>query len=116
MCMTSRGTWKELERRIARMFKKLDETARRVPLSGLAHFETGADVYVENIPLFIDVKMRKRFLHHTLFRQVREKAKRENRIPILVTHEKGKKKDYIIVMSLYDFIDLMSSKEECPPM
>jgi hypothetical protein len=77
-------TWKQLERRVARVFR-----ARRNSLSGRNSKVTAADcIHPE---LFIEVKLRSRDALFTLFEKVIELANREGKVPVVVLHQKGKK-------------------------
>lgn len=72
--------WKRLERQASQQLGGV-----RNPLSGSASRHSSADV-IEVKP-YVEVKGRKRYHHHTLFREVRGKAREEGKEPILVTHE-----------------------------
>ena len=111
--MTSARTWKRMEREVAAFFREIDKDARRTPLSGNKQIGTLSDI-TTSLPFFIDAKMRASFLHHSLFKEVEEKATKESKIPILVTHEKNKKQDYLVVIRLKDFIEIIRGNYGSP--
>jgi len=102
--MTSNSTWKKLEQRVCEQFG-----GRRNPLSGSnSQHGTSADCIQTAYPqLYIEIKLRASFAHHTLFRSVVEEAAREQRIPILVTHEKHHAGS-LVTLRLDDFLKLIS--------
>ncbi len=76
--------WKDLERATAKALG-----GNRI-LRGSDFSKSEPDVDIEDMPrLKVDCKAHKRFAHHTLLQEVKEKyCKRKNDIPILVTkHE-----------------------------
>lgn len=77
-----RESWKEGERRIAKRFG-----TTRTPLSGINSRHTGSDTLSEF--LFIEVKHRKRIPADKLWGETVEKAKKENKIPLLVFIKKN---------------------------
>ena len=78
-------SWKRIENKVAR---KLG--GRRNPLSGRnSGHGTSADVLLDGNE-YVEVKSRKRMAVFGLFRQVREKARKERKVPVLVLHETGK--------------------------
>ena len=57
---------------------------------------------------YVKVKTRASFAHHSMFREdVEQPAKKENKIPILITHKKGSKSGALVVMKLDDFLELI---------
>lgn len=91
--------WKQTERRIAKAFG-----GKRNSLSGSNSKVTSADVIHSRY--YIEVKERKKIPFYKVFLEVKENAKKEGRIPILVIHEKNRKEDLVII-GMSDFIDLL---------
>ena len=88
-----KGTWKSVESRIAKDFG-----TRRTPLSGINSGHTSSDTLHKE--LFIEVKHRKGGFGLTnLFSKTAELAKKENKIPIVAAHEKGKRGAILILRS-----------------
>ena len=87
-------SWKKAERTVAH---KLGGT--RNPLPGRSGGHTSGDVI--HPALYVEVKQRARFAVLSTMRDTEEKAKKENKIPVLVLHEKGKKKRYYVVPESY---------------
>ena len=101
--MTARRTWKQLEERICRKFG-----GKRNPLSGSnSQHGTSSDCIEIDPELYIEVKLRGAFSHHTLFKDVEKKAKGENKIPLLVTHVKNERGE-LVIMRLDDFFGFFS--------
>lgn len=88
-------TWKDVERRIAGWFG----AKGRTPLSGGNSGHTRSDTLHDS--LFIEVKHRKGGSIFTLYRKVKDLAKKENKIPLIVLHETNKK-DYLVVCEISD--------------
>lgn len=82
--------WKQQERRVAKMFG-----AKRTPLSGSRSLHTGSDIIHPR--LYIEAKYRKRISILDMFPEVAEKAKKENKIPVMVIKSKKLKDDYFMV-------------------
>lgn len=83
-------TWKKVERKVA---KKLN--GKRNPLSGSASRHTAGDVIH---PLFyVEVKHRKRIPFYKEFEKTIKSAEAENKIPVLVMHEKNRKFDIAMI-------------------
>ena len=106
---TSKNTWKELERRICKQFG-----GKRNPLSGSnSGHRTSADcidVNPEFEKFYFEIRLRQNWLHHNMFKEDVEKpAKKENKIPILVTHKKYSKLDSLVTLRLEDFIELVKN-------
>ena len=59
---------------------------------------------------YVEIKYRKTFIHHSLFRAVAAKAKKEGKIPLLVTHVGGEQGE-LVTLRLHDFIELMNGKQ-----
>lgn len=94
--MTSRSTWKNAERAIARFHNP--EEGRRTPLSGMNSGITHSDaVGVDG--MFIETKYRKTWALWSLYSDTKFLAKKECKIPVVAIREKGKK----------GFIDLIHS-------
>lgn len=75
--MTSRSTWKQRERQIAKYFG-----GERVPLSGGNSKITRADVFGAG-NLFVEAKLRARDSSWTLWDKTNEIAKAESKVPVL---------------------------------
>lgn len=82
--------WKAHELRTA---KRLGGV--RNPLSGSLSRHTHADVIHPS--LYIECKYRKRFALLTIMRQVEEKAREENKKPVLVLQERNAKHAYALI-------------------
>ena len=79
-----KGTWKSVESRIAKDFG-----TRRTPLSGINSGHTSSDTLHKE--LFIEVKHRAGGFGVTnLFKKTAILAKKENKVPVVAVHEKGK--------------------------
>jgi hypothetical protein len=59
--------------------------------------------------LYVEVKLRAAFLHHTLFKDVYECGKKEMKTPVLVTHVKNEKSE-LVTIRIEDFIELLQKK------
>ncbi|RLG33696.1 hypothetical protein DRN97_04450 [Methanosarcinales archaeon] len=102
--MTDKRTWQKLEERVCGKFG-----GKRNPLSGSnSKHDTSADC-IECGDLYIEVKLRANFFHHTLFKDVAKKAKKERKLPLLVTHEKGKESE-LVILKIEDFLALTEVK------
>lgn len=88
--MTSRSTWKAHERNTARQFG-----TERNPLSGSCGKHTGSDSL--HPKLFIECKYKKKHSVIGLFRETAEKAKKENKIPIISLKERGTHGTYYLI-------------------
>ena len=102
---TDRSTWKKLERRVCAKFGGL-----RTPLSGSnSQHGTSADCIDSNYPwLYIEIKLRASFLHHTIFKQTATAAKKEGKTPILVTHVKNEDSE-LITLRIEDFLAIVNT-------
>ena len=94
---------RKMERRVA---KAVGGT--RVYGSGGFPMDTKADV--RHPEMFIECKYRKAFMHHTYFHAIKEPARKEDKIPILVTHTNDRQGD-LVVMRLEDFARLIEEGE-----
>jgi hypothetical protein len=95
--VTARETWKKFERKVA---KKIGGV--RTPLSGSHSRHTSGDV-IHDV-FYVECKYRKNFAVVSLFDEVREKAKKEKKIPMLVLKQKNRHGE-LVVMDLNDFVD-----------
>jgi len=97
--MVARDTWKKFERKVA---KKLGGV--RTPLSGSHSRHTSGDVIHDRF--YVECKYRSRFAVVTLFDEVKERAKKEGKIPILALKQKNRRGE-LVVLDLDDFVDLL---------
>lgn len=100
--MTATGTWKSLERKVAKLLG-----GHRNPLSGGASRHTRGDVI--HPTLYVECKLRKRMATWSLFRDTEVLAKLEGKTPIVILKEKGKKGE-LAVLRLTDFVELTKEK------
>lgn len=96
--------WKNIEMRIARYFN-----SERTPLSGSNSRHTESDSL--NKFLFIEVKYRKKIPFLKTFKESVVKAKKENKIPLVVFVEKGSRIP-ILMCNLYDLNKIANVKDE----
>jgi len=107
---TAKESWKALERRIC---EKLG--GRRTPLSGSnSQHGTSADcidVSPEFQKFYFEIRMRQNFSHHTMFiEDVEKPAKKEGKVPILITHKKSAKTGALVVLRMEDFLELLKNE------
>ena len=104
--MTSKRTWQKLEQRVCAKFG-----GRRTPLSGSnSQHGTSADCIETNYPwLYLEVKLRACFLHHTIFNVAAKSAKKEDKTPILVTHVKNEDSE-LVTLKIEDFLRILRSR------
>lgn len=102
--MTPTKTWKSIEAHISRMF-----STTRTPLSGGNSKMTRSDTLHPR--LFIEVKQRKYFSVYPLFRDTKEKGKKEGKIPVVVLHETGSH-DYLVVCEVSDLKKIAEEVKE----
>ena len=76
-------SWKVFERTVARMFG-----TERTPLSGGNSRHTRSDTL--HSKLFVECKKHKKMAIHKLFRETKELADLENKVPVVITKETGK--------------------------
>ena len=89
----SNSTWKQRERNIAKLFR-----TKRVPLSGSnSGHNTSSDTMHQNY--YVEQKHRKRHTTWTLFRDTREKAKKEDKIPIITLTEHNQAGCLVVIHS-----------------
>jgi len=99
---TAKKTWKALESRVA---AKLG--GKRTPLSGSnSQHGTSADVIGGLDWAYVEVKLRAQFMHHALFKAVAVQAKKEGKVPLLVTHQKNDRGE-LVTLRLDDLIKLL---------
>ena len=96
--------WKQTERRIAKLFN-----TRRTPLSGSNSLHTESDTLHES--LFIEIKQRKKIPFLRIFMETIEKAKKENKTPMVIMHETNSRTD-IVMIALDDFLKSFRQKEK----
>jgi len=94
--MSSRSTWKRHERITAKLFN-----TERNPLSGSAGKHTSSDTLHPDFYIECKYKSSGFTLIKNYFMDVVEKAKKENKIPILSLKE-GKKKGFYLVIRAQD--------------
>ena len=92
-------TWKKFERRVAKAFG-----AVRNSLSGGNAKTTRSDVL--HPELFIECKYKTKSSLWTLWRDTKEKAKKEGKTPVLAIGEKGAK-GWLVVVHVKDLQDLI---------
>lgn len=95
---TSRKTWKGLEWRVAKKFG-----TERTPLSGSLSKHTRSDTLHDK--LFIEIKLRSKIPFLKTFKETLKNAEREDKLPLVVMHEKGKHLD-IVMIKLEDFLEI----------
>ena len=84
-------SWKVLERRVAEVLG-----GRRAPLSGSRGSDTTGDVIHPD--LYVEVKQRAAGWHvATLFAEVKAKARKEKKMPVLVIHQRRGRSTLAIV-------------------
>lgn len=91
---------RKMERRVA---KAMGGT--RVYGSGGFPADTKADV--RHLVYFVECKNRANFTHHSEFLKIIQKARAEDKTPILVTHTNDRKGD-LVVLRLEDFVELIT--------
>ena len=96
--------WKRFELRVAKLLGGV-----RNPLSGGASRHTSGDVIHPRF--YIKCKQRAKWLIWTLWENVRRKARKEGKIPLLVIHKKGRK-EALVVLEIKDFVKLTGSGGE----
>ena len=101
--MTSRSTWKKLELKVAKMLG-----GQRNPLSGSASKHTSGDIIHDKF--YVECKYRAKFAVVSLFKEVEEKAKAENKVPLLVLKQKNLRGE-LVVLRLEDFVKLVGGEK-----
>jgi hypothetical protein len=89
--MTSRSTWKRLERETARKLGGV-----RIPISG----RSGTDVLHNKFE--IECKLRSKIGFKRWFDKLKKNASRNNKIPLLILKEKHMKGEFV-VLTMEDF-------------
>lgn len=100
---TSRGTWKAVERKVAKLLK-----GRRNPLSGGSSGHTRGDVIHRDF--YVEIKYRKRWAIWKIWEDTRLKARAEDKLPLVVIKQKGKHGE-LVLLSLQDFVKLVGINE-----
>jgi hypothetical protein len=90
--MTSRGTWKAAERKVAKFFN-----TERTPLSGGCSKHTRSDTLHEKI--YVENKYKKKHTILSLYDDTAMKAKKEKKLPLITIEEKGRSGFWIILKS-----------------
>ena len=102
--MTVSTTWKNLERKTAKILM-----GERIPCSGVSGVKLKGDVFHDRF--FIECKFRAKFFVYSVFQKVKEQASKTGKIPLLVLKEKYKKGE-LVLLDLNDFQKLIGIKEE----
>ena len=106
---TAKRTWQLLEQRVCERFG-----GRRTPLSG-SNSQHGTRSDCINCTLlpnaYVEIKLRATWAHHTLFSEIEKQAKKEKRMPLLVTHTKGDRGE-LVTLRLDDFLSLLHVTDE----
>ena len=103
MSTTTKRAWQKLEQRVCAKFG-----GRRTPLSGSnSQHGTSADCIETDYPgLYIEIKLRACFLHHTIFKLATKAAQKEGKTPILVTHVKNEESE-LVTLRIEDFLEIV---------
>lgn len=104
---TSKSTWKLFERVVAKFFG-----TRRVPLSG-SNSGHGTNSDSLHPKLYIECKVRGKISLWQLFIDTENKAKVENKLPVVAIKQKGEK-GYLLVMRPEDLEKIAKIKSEVP--
>ena len=97
---TSRNTWKQRERQIAKFF-----FSERTPLSGFNSKHTHSDSLSKDF--YVEAKYRAKLSLMTLYKDTEAKAHDEKKIPVVALCEKGKA-GFLVVVSDKHFKRLAS--------
>ena len=102
---TSKSAWKHLERVVADFFG-----TRRVPLSGSnsGHNTNSDSMHKE---LYIECKLRGKFSVWPLFIDTENKAKNEDKIPVVAIKQKGQK-GYLLIIRPEDLLKIADIKRK----
>jgi hypothetical protein len=100
--------WKAIERRVAAFFATV-----RTPLSGSSGKVTASDTHHPR--LFIEIKARAQHSAVTLWRQTRNRAIKEEKIPVVVMAERGRHGFWVLCHSgdLADVAEELRGVKEC---
>lgn len=108
--MTSKSSWKGLERRVCAKFG-----GKRTPLSGSNSMHgTSSDCIETKFPwLYLEIKLRASFYHHAIFKDAAKMAQREiyenqPKTPILITHVKSEESE-LVTLRIEDFLAILHS-------
>lgn len=101
--MTSRSTWKGLERKISKSLG-----TERTPLSGGNSKQTRSDTLSDKF--FCEVKLRASFSIVALYRKTSEMARKEAKIPVLCIKEKSRHGELAVIDWDY-FIELIGGNK-----
>lgn len=88
--MTSRSTWKGLERKISKSLG-----TERTPLSGGNSKQTRSDTLSNDY--FVEIKYRASFSTMVLYRKTCELARHENKTPVLCLKEKRQRGEVAVI-------------------
>lgn len=102
---TSKSCWKSFEALVAKFFG-----TRRVPLSG-SNSGHGTNSDSLHTRLYIECKVRQKISLWQLFTDTEEKAKVENKFPVVAIKQKGGK-GYLIVMRPEDLQEIAKIQRE----
>ena len=95
--------WKRAERIVAKIFGTV-----RTPLSGGSSRHTRSDTLHKK--LFIEIKYRKKHGLMSLWREVKQQAKDEDKVPLIALREKGSKYT-LIAVEVNDLENLIKNME-----
>ena len=101
--MTSNNTWKNMERKVAKLLGGV-----RNPLSGGTGRHTRGDII--HPTLYVECKLRQKLSIWAWYKDTEMKAKVEHKMPLLVIKEKGKKSE-LVVLDIKDFVELIGEKK-----
>jgi len=93
-------SWKVFEREVSKFFSTV-----RNALSGMNSKVTGSDTHHPDY--YIECKYRAKSSLHTLFKDTREKAKKENKIPIVCTKLKNEN-GFLVTIHCSDYEELVN--------
>lgn len=105
--------WKKLERKIGKLLG-----GERIKRMG-DFSQSATDVLLHDLPnLRIDCKLRKKFKHHALFEEIKERyCKSDDDEPLLITKEYGKY-TYLVTVDAHFFKELLDAyrkvKQQAP--
>jgi hypothetical protein len=103
--MANKSNWKGFEREVASMID-----TERTPLSGGNSKHTRSDSLSKTI--FAECKKRVKFSLHSLFRETKELAKKEGKLPIVVTKETGKQLTLVTLEATPELMKLIKQYSE----
>ena len=91
------STWKRVESRIASLFG-----CQRISLSGSNNRQAKTQSDTDHERLYIEIKHRKRIPFYATWKEVRERAGKEGKVPIVVLHEKNS--DFALAICQADYL------------